>query len=173
VPLGAWLTHERGRGELVDVFSECAGGDGQAIGHAASAIGIPDRAAIEKSVAEPRAVRQQVANPDLASGRLARGALRHALVLERRNVFGDRVGEQQLPVFVQHHDGHAGDGLGHRGDAENRVGSHRLLALDVLEADGVHIRDLAFARDQRDEPGRFATIDERLHRLMHSIQPLG
>ena len=74
-----------------------------------------------------------------------------------------RIGEEQLPFLEQHHDRDAGHGLGHRGDAEDRIGLHRRLLLDVLEADRVQIDGLPFARDERDDAADFLAIDESLH----------
>jgi hypothetical protein len=65
----------------------------------------------------------------------------------------------QLAGFDQHQRADTGDGLGHRGDAKDRVRLHRLAGLDVAQADAGELRDLIMSRDEHDGPGDLASLD--------------
>ena len=117
---------------------------------------------------------EQVADRHLAPRRHCRAAFAdHALALESRDELRHGIGEEKLAFFLQHHHGHAGDGLGHRRDAEDRVGMHGLLRLDILEAGSVHVHDLAVACDQGDDAADLLAVDVGLHALVQARQPLG
>ena len=71
-----------------------------------------------------------------------------AEVLPRRNVGLDRIVQRDLALFDQHHERDAGERLGHRIDAEDRVDGQRRVALDVSLADSAEVSDLAVPRDE-------------------------
>src|SRR5438270_5035650 len=48
----------------------------------------------------------------------------YTTLFRSRDELRNRIRQQILAVFHQHHDGDAGDGLGHRRDAENRSEEH-------------------------------------------------
>ena len=60
---------------------------------------------------------------------------------------------QPLPValalFNQHHEGHAGDRLGHRIDAKERVVAQRPVAPDIHAAERGAVHHLAVTRHQQ------------------------
>ena len=76
VPRGPWLNYQRLVRELVDRFRKRHGRRGQPVGHPFTPIRIADRTAVEKSIAQTRAMRQQIADgnrravPAYASSRL-------------------------------------------------------------------------------------------------------
>ena len=89
-----------------------------------------------------------------------RGAgLEHAEVLPFRDVFVDGLVERDAAFLDQHHEGDAGDRLGHRIDAKNGVVLHRNLALDVGETLHRTMDDLAAAIDQELRSRKAAGID--------------
>ena len=89
-----------------------------------------------------------------------RGAgLENAEVLPFRDVFVDRLVERDAAFLDQHHEGDAGDRLGHRIDAKNGVVLHRGLALDVGKALHRAVDDLAAAIDQELGSRKAAGID--------------
>jgi hypothetical protein len=94
----------------------------------------------------------------------------HLEVGEFRNVLRDRIARLPLSFVVQHHHRHAGDRLGHRVDAGDRVQLHRRLLLEILEAVGLVLHDLALARHQRDDAGEVLLIDQALHGLVHPVE---
>jgi hypothetical protein len=71
----------------------------------------------------------------------------------------DRLVERDAAFLEQHHEGHGGDRLGHRIDAENRVVPHRRLALEVGKALHRRVHHLAAAIDQKLGPRKPAGVD--------------
>src|SRR6185369_10466851 len=118
-------------------------------------------------------MRQQIADGDLASGWHGRTAFGNTLTLECRDVFRNRIGEKEFAFFFEHHHRNGGDGLGHRGDAENRVDLHGPAALDVLESTGVHVHDFSVACHERYDTTDFMAIDVVLHPLVQAVDTLG
>jgi hypothetical protein len=74
------------------------------------------------------------------------GAGHHLEVLKLRHIAGDRVVQAPLALFEQDHHRHAGDRLGHRVDAHDRVGRHRRVLREAALAVGLELHDLAMAR---------------------------
>jgi hypothetical protein len=87
------------------------------------------------------------------------------LLGESGQVLGDGIGENDLPLFRQHHrrDGH--EGLRHRVEAEDGVLRHRRAARRIAGAEGLEVGDAALARDDRDGAGKLLRLDLRLQRL--------
>jgi hypothetical protein len=71
----------------------------------------------------------------------------------------DGLVERNAAFLHQHHEGDAGDRLGHRIDAENGVVLYRLLALDVGETLHRMMNHLAAAIDQELGSRKAAGID--------------
>ena len=98
---------------------------------------------------------------------------RHLEAGELGDVPGHRVVEGPFALFPEHHHGDTDDRLGHGGDAEDGVGGDRLLARQILNAVGVAVHDLAMPGDERRDTGELAVVDERAHRPLERLQPLG
>jgi hypothetical protein len=81
-----------------------------------------------------------------------------------------RIVERDRAFFHQHHHGHAGDGLAHGVDAEDRVLRHRSPALHVHVSLQADVCDLTTALDQRRCAGQAASIQIAL--LDEAIQML-
>ena len=110
---------------------------------------------------------QQVADADIAARRFGRCPGGDTLIPERRDVLRDRIRQQELAFFVQHHHGDAlGICLGCGG-----VGAHGLPALHILEPDCVHVDDLPLTRDERDDARDLAPVHECLHAAVHPFEP--
>ena len=107
-------------------------------------------------IGETRAMPQKVLHDDRSARRYIRvGGLAisagaghaHLHVLEGRQELGDGIGELDDTVLDQRHRRHRGKRLGHRVDAEDRIGRHGRIRALVLEADGVRIDDPSLAGD--------------------------
>ncbi len=83
----------------------------------------------------------------------------HFDVGEGGNVFRNGIFEPELALFDQHHRDHAGDRLGHRKQAEDRVIGHRQPGRDVAHAEEFVIDRLAVLLDQQDRAGNLALRD--------------
>ena len=108
--------------------------------------------------------------PGLPACRIRRLGADHD-VLELGKILRDRGGEIELAPIDQHHGGHAGDRLGHRGDPEDRIALQRDGLCAVAKADGLQIGDLAVPRDGRDCARESAGIDLRLFPRADPRQP--
>ena len=75
------------------------------------------------------------------------------------NVAADGVVELKIALFVQHHQGHRGDRLGHGIDAEDGVVSHRLVPFPVHLAEGAEVGHVAVTRDGDLAAGNLAGLD--------------
>ena len=108
-----------------------------------------------RAVAEARRVQQQVLDGDVARrlASRARAALLHHHVLELGQKLRRRIGEAELVLLDEHHDGDSGHGLGHRVDAEERPLGHRRLRFEALQPDRLEVDELAAPRDGGDGPG--------------------
>ncbi len=130
----------------------------------------------DPAAAQAGRVRQQVADRDLALGRdeldLAVLLDRDLQVLEAGDVLRDRVGEPDLALLDQHHDGDARHRLGGGGHAEEGVRGHGLARLGVRQAVGREVDDLPLAGDERHGPGDVMLVDVTLHDLVDAMQPL-
>ena len=128
------------------------------------AIGGIDVGALLEAVGQAGGVPQQIHDqhrPRRRPGQeCRRGAgLENAEVLPFRDVFVDGLVERDAAFLEQHHEGHAGDRLGHRIDAENGVVLHRRLALEVGKTLHRAVDDLAAAIDQELRSRKAAGID--------------
>ena len=128
------------------------------------AIGGIDIGALLEAVGQARGVAQQVDDqhrPRRRPGQECRrrAGLEHAEVFPFRDVFVDGLVERDAAFLEQHHEGHAGDRLGHRIDAEDGVVLDRHLALDVGKALHRRVDHLAAAIDQELRPRKAAGID--------------
>jgi hypothetical protein len=98
---------------------------------------------------------------------------RHLELGEFRDVFGDRIVERPLALLVEHHHRDADNRLGHRRNAEDRVAGERFFRFEILDAVGVEGDHLAVARHERGDPGQLGLVDQRPHRLLVRLQPVG
>ena len=90
--------------------------------------------------------------------------LGHLQVGELGDVLRHRIVEREPAFLVERHQCDARDGLGHRVDAENRVLGHGHAVRDVLFAVRLEVRDLAVPGNDGDDAGKYAPVDESLHR---------
>jgi hypothetical protein len=110
---------------------------------------------------------EQVVNRDRALGShdlvmaLGRG-LNDLHIIEFGNEFGDGVVQSEMSFFVQHHNGHAGYRLSHRGDTKDGVGLHGNLVFAILPASGVQPSHFAVSGDESDSSGDPILLDELL-----------
>ena len=128
------------------------------------AVGGVDIGALLEAVSEAGGVPQQVHDQHRPRWRLGQEgrrdpSLEHAQILPFRDVFMDRLVERDAALLDQHHEGHAGDRLGHRIDAKNRVVLDRRLALDIGKALHRAVDHLAAAVDQELGSRKAAGID--------------
>src|SRR5580658_4934982 len=86
------------------------------------------------------------------------------------NVVSDWLLELQQALLVEHHDRHRGHGLGHRGDAYERVGPHRLAPGDVAQTVFSELYDVAAAADDGDDSGSYTPIDDAVHVGLEPLQ---
>ena len=66
-------------------------------------------------------------------------------VFEGGNEFGDRRVQLEMPFFVKHHHGDAGDRLRHGVDAEDSIKFHRFRCGDVAQAEFFKMDEFPFA----------------------------
>ena len=99
----------------------------------------------------------------------AAAGLVDAEIAEGRDEAGDVVVEIDQPFFHQHQQGHAGDRLGHRVDAEDGVLADRRAALDIEPAPHAAMRQLATAPDMDGGIGNVACLDVLF--LQHPVEP--
>ena len=143
-----------------------------------------DLAVAHRAAAEPRDVRQQILDRDLALRRhgvelrrrrrtaragaaSAGGRLpdRHLHAAELGDVARDRIVQPQLSFLDHHHDADADDRLGHRRDAEHRRRRHRLLRLEIHDALRVDVGEATLARHRDHGAGQIAGGDPPLDHL--------
>ena len=131
-----------------------------------------------EAVAQTARVRHQLGHRHRALGvhqaRLAVGPVAgvHLQVREPGDVARHRVVEAPLALFVEHHQGDAGDRLRHRVDAEDGIALHRRAALDVPDAGHVDVDQLAAARHQGHHAREPAVVDHALHAGGEPFEPL-
>ena len=174
-PHGLRLGEQRHLHELVDHrLQRCAGVQHPIVDERAV-----DRMAGVQDVAQPGGVLHQVAHRH-APAPLDRLGLHVPVgvlpgvdleIGERRNVSRHRIVELPLAFLVQHHQRHADDRLGHREDAEDRIGLDRIVLADIELADRVAEDQLAVPRQHRDDAGQLAVVDHRLHAGVEPLQP--
>ncbi len=129
-----------------------------------------------KSVDETGRVREQVFDCDRRAGghdnRSGSGpSLEHLHTLEGREVLRHRIVQLDPALFVQRHDGHTGDDLGHRVDAEDRVLLHRHLPGDVTLTPGAPRDNAALACQEHDDASVLTLVHETLHPRIEPRQP--
>ena len=176
IPGLAGLGDQREGRELLDDLLETGVG-GAEVDAVLGAIERVDRVALHEAVGQARGVGQQVAEVDLALGRrridlAAAAAGIDARVGEGGDELRDRVVELKAALFVEHHDRRRGERLGHGIDPEDRVGPHRLVALDVGLAAGLGEGELALAHDHGHHAGQAAAVDPAVHPFAHAVEPL-
>ena len=111
----------------------------------------------ERRIGQPGGVAEQILHRHRPFGRHTLGADR--AIGEFRQILGDWGGDLQLAFFRQDHRCGRSQGLGHRGDPEDRVELHRRLGLAVAPAEGLGIGNMAATGDQYDRPGDQVALD--------------
>ena len=92
---------------------------------------------------------------------------------ELGQVLRDRIAELEPALFVQGHQRHGSDRLGHRRDPEDRVPGHRGALFGPAFALGLEVDDLAAAGNQADCAGDLLAVDVAGHRFGQTLQALG
>ena len=119
----------------------------------------------ELAIGDAGGVAQQVLHRDLALDRLevkpAPAIRAHRFdadsqVLQFRQIGGHRIDQPQPSFFCQHHHRTGDDRLGHRGDAKNRLGRHRLVLFAVGITKRVAVGHFAAPRNQHHRAGNRA-----------------
>ena len=96
-------------------------------------------------------------------------SLEHLHTLERGEVLRHRIVQFDPALLVQRHDGHTGDDLGHRVDAEDRVLLHRQLPGDVTLAPGAPLDNAALACQNMTMPACSPSSTKRFIRASSRI----
>ena len=96
-------------------------------------------------------------------------AAQHAPVRQVRKPALRRRIQGKSAFLRQHHDGSRGEGLGHRGDAEDRVALHRCVGADRLGPKCFGM-DRVATGDQIDRARHDAVRDARVQRLAYGVQ---
>ena len=100
-----------------------------------------------------------------------RGAIAQAAhIVEGGDEFGHRRIEVEQPAFRQHHQGDAGDRLGHRIDARDGVPSERQACVHVTHSGLVVIGFLPVFGDQHRAAGKAAPVHIALHPCRDAVQ---
>ena len=126
----------------------------------------------KRPIRQPRGVTHQIRHGHRPVRRDQRVASLHLNVLELGDVVRYRVVKFQLAFINQHERCGRGHGLGHRPDAEDRVGLHRCRRIGGALAVGLEMRDLAVLGDEHHRAGDLAIVHKLLHRRVHR-RPLG
>ena len=117
------------------------------------------------SFPEPRRVRHQLRQRQVGGstgGCLERGEL--------GQVLGDRIGDLEFALVLQHEHGDAGDRFRHRSDPEHRVGLHWNRFGDVGQAGGLQVQHRVLGHHNGDSAGDDLLIDGPLHRRANPRQ---
>ena len=149
-----------------------------AVAHGQLPVRRVDIGALHEAVGEAGGVAQQIAH-----GHGPRGghggedgvvaAGEDAQVLPRRDELVHRIVELKAPLFVEHHEPDARDGLRHRVDAPDRVGGDGPAALDLEVAERLTVDDLAAPGHQGQGAGELAGVDVALPVLADAGEALG
>eukprot|EP00965_Chrysotila_dentata_P132170 4370137-Pleurochrysis_carterae.AAC.1 len=108
---------------------------------------------VRVAVRQPRRVREQVAEGDLAVGRLGRAVVEHHhRPREAAQVLRDGLVELEEAALVQDHRRHRHDRLRHRVHAHQRALGQRLLGRHVGVAGRVHVAHLSHAQSHTRSP---------------------
>ena len=78
-----------------------------------------------------------------------------------------------MTLFVEHHDGDAGNGLAHRADSKDSVGPHGFCRFAILHALCFEPCHLAVPDNQRDGTRDAMVVDRFLNRGADAIEALG
>ncbi len=97
----------------------------------------------------------------------------HLQIGKFRNMLADRVVEVPQTLLVQHHQGDAGDWLGHGVDAEEGVALHGALIFQGGIATGLEGGYLAILCQQPDHAGHIPIADDLLHGRVELLDGLG
>jgi hypothetical protein len=98
--------------------------------------------------------------------RLERGVIaahEDAQVLPRRNEAVHGIIELEPPFLVEHHQPHAGDGLGHGVDAPHGIGGHRPAPLDLEMPLRLQVGHLPSPGHEGQGAGNLPRVDVALH----------
>ena len=99
-------------------------------------------------------------------------AVEHAGVRQLRQIARDRLVELELAFLVEDQQRHARHWLGHRVDVEVSVAGHRAACIDVSEAVGVLVDDLAVSGDVSDDARNLARVDICVEVVVEPLEPL-
>ena len=129
------------------------------------------------AVGDPGGVGEEIEDRDLPLGR---GDQRPGVTAggdggarEGGEPFRGRIAERDPALFDEHHDPSAHERLGLRGDAEDRVGGHRVVGLAIGPSDGLLVDHLAIAEHHRDRATDLRRVDLLLQIARESIEPRG
>ena len=92
---------------------------------------------------------------------------------EGGDVFRQRFDQPEAPLLEQCHERRADDRLGHRVEAEDRIGGHGRARLLVAPAECARMHDFAAPGDQRTDPCVDAAIDIGLHGRTDTLEAPG
>src|SRR5260221_5643926 len=129
-------------------------------------------------IAEPGRVGEDVPNgrrpgcraePIGAGRRIKR--FKYLQVCELRQILFDRIVETEAALLDELHGRHRRDRLGHRGDAEQRVGPERPPGRDVCYAEGALIEDAPAIGDQRDHARHVLALNRTAQRRVDARAP--
>ncbi len=117
-----------------------------------------DLGTIAGRFSETRRVRHQLRQRQVGGstgGRLERGEL--------GQVLGDRIGDLEFALVLQHEHGDAGDRFRHRSDPEHRVGLQRGGGRDIGQTGGLKMQYRVLGHHDGDRAGDDLLIDGPLH----------
>ena len=162
--------HERKRGYRLNVFAQ-------------RPVRIPDIRALDQlldwrsageAIGQPRRVAHEVLDGDrpLQRRKVELVAIDHAhlQIGEGRDVFRDRISDQEPSLLDQHHRRDRNDRLGHRIDAEDRVVTHRRAA-GPQRADRLAVNQLAVSGDQHGDARSLLLLDLTRHDCGEPLEP--
>ena len=176
IPLRAGLTQQRHLAEFGDQVLERQPGFAEI--DIVGAIKGVDRSFFQKPVGQARGVGHQVADRHIAFRGFGLvtvfvAADKDLQAAQRRDVIGHRIVELEAALFVEHHCRHRGDRLGHRIEAKDGVGFHRLGRLDVAQAAMLQVNQLVAAQHGAQSTRQFAGLDQPGHPVGNVLQAAG
>ena len=172
-PSASWLKHQRHGRERFHEFSV------RVIGSVHSILGVQvlhERLA-EHAIGKPGGMPHQVLDRDrtLRRDELERAALLHAdlQVLQFRNVLRNRIRELHATLFDEDHRRDRNDRLGHRVDAEDRVGCHGRAGDGILLSVRQAMYDPAIPSNEHDSARNQTFVHVGAHGRVKLLQALG
>ena len=90
-------------------------------------------------------------------------------IAELGDVFRDGIVHRELAFILQNHHGGRGDGFGHGGDGEQRIGLHGFFIRDVGLTDRAQVHDLAVFGDQSHHAGGPAFFHVLFHPAVDGV----